>query len=104
MRSLKGEAVDAAKIITKFADDNKALVIKGGYMDGDALSAEQVQAIAKLDNRETTLAKLAGAYEGFYGEGSRCLQRLLQPRRFAPLLLCRTRRKQKLKSSQQTHT
>ncbi|MDK4244736.1 50S ribosomal protein L10, partial [Corynebacterium accolens] len=61
---IKGEAVDAAKIITKFADDNKALVIKGGYMDGDALSAEQVQAIAKLDNRETTLAKLAGAMKG----------------------------------------
>ncbi|MER0071612.1 50S ribosomal protein L10, partial [Corynebacterium sp. KPL2850] len=61
---IKGEAVDAAKVITKFADDNKALVIKGGYMDGDALSAEQVQAIAKLDNRETTLAKLAGAMKG----------------------------------------
>lgn len=61
---IKGEAVDAAKVITKFADDNKALVIKGGYMDGDALSAGQVQAIAKLDNRETTLAKLAGAMKG----------------------------------------
>ncbi len=61
---IKGEAVDAAKVITKFADDNKALVIKGGYMDGNALSADQVEAIAKLDNRETTLAKLAGAMKG----------------------------------------
>ena len=26
---IKGEAVDAAKVITKFADDNKALIIKG---------------------------------------------------------------------------
>ena len=25
---IKGEAVDAAKVITKFADDNKALIIK----------------------------------------------------------------------------
>ena len=61
---IKGEAVDAAKVITKFADDNKALIIKGGYMDGNALSADQVEAIAKLDNRETTLAKLAGAMKG----------------------------------------
>ena len=61
---IKGEAVDAAKVITKFADDNKALVIKGGYMDGNALSADQVEAISKLDNRETTLAKLAGAMKG----------------------------------------
>ena len=31
---VNGEAVDAAKAIKKFAKDNKALVIKGGYMDG----------------------------------------------------------------------
>ncbi|MDN6098927.1 MULTISPECIES: 50S ribosomal protein L10 [Corynebacterium] len=61
---IKGEAVDAAKVIKKFADDNKALIVKGGYMDGNALSAEQVAAIAELDNRETTLAKLAGAMKG----------------------------------------
>ncbi|QPK79452.1 50S ribosomal protein L10 [Corynebacterium lizhenjunii] len=61
---IKGEAVDAAKVIKKFADDNKAFVVKGGYMDGNALSAAQVEAIAELDNRETTLAKLAGAMKG----------------------------------------
>ena len=48
----------------KFADDNKAFIVKGGYMDGNALSADQVKAIAELDNRETTLAKLAGAMKG----------------------------------------
>src|SRR5699024_350345 len=58
---IKGEAVDAAKVMKKFADDNDALVVKGGYMDGSALTADQVKAIADLDNRETTLAKLAGA-------------------------------------------
>ena len=61
---IKGEAVDAAKVITKFADDNKALIIKGGYMDGATIDAAQVEAIAELDNRETTLAKLAGAMQG----------------------------------------
>ena len=39
-------------------------MVKGGYMDGNALSAAQVDAIAELDNRETTLAKLAGAMQG----------------------------------------
>ncbi|KQB87358.1 50S ribosomal protein L10 [Corynebacterium lowii] len=61
---IKGEAVDAAKAMKKFAEDNKAFIVKGGYMDGAALTAEQVQAIAELDNRETTLAKLAGAMKG----------------------------------------
>ena len=61
---IKGEAVDAAKVIKKLADANKAFVVKGGYMDGNVLSADQVNAIAELDNRETTLAKLAGAMKG----------------------------------------
>ena len=61
---IHGEAVDAAKALKKFASTNKALVVKGGYMDGNALSAAQVDAIAELDNRETTLAKLAGAMKG----------------------------------------
>ena len=61
---IKGEAVDTAKVLKKFGDDNKAFVVKGGYMDGNALNADQVKAIAELDNRETTLAKLAGAMKG----------------------------------------
>ncbi|MHA2788028.1 50S ribosomal protein L10 [Corynebacterium sp. S7] len=61
---IKGEAVDAAKTMKKFAKDNDAFVLKGGYMDGNALSADDVNAIAEMDNRETTLAKLAGAFQG----------------------------------------
>lgn len=61
---VSGEAVDAAKAMKDFGKDHKAFVIKGGYMDGATLSAAQVEAIAELDNRETTLAKLAGAMQG----------------------------------------
>ncbi|UMB68722.1 50S ribosomal protein L10 [Mycobacterium paraterrae] len=58
---VSGEAVDAAKAIKKFAKDHKALVIKGGYMDGRALSVAEVEQIADLESREVLLAKLAGA-------------------------------------------
>lgn len=58
---VKGDAVDAAKAIRAFAKDNPALVIKGGYMDGKALSADEVQKIADLESREVLLSKLAGA-------------------------------------------
>ncbi len=61
---VKGEIVDAAKVMKKFADENKLFVLKGGYLDGKALSADDVKAVAELDNRETTLAKLAGAMKG----------------------------------------
>jgi len=59
-----GEAVDAAKAIKTFARDNKALVIKGGYMDGHPLTVAEVERIADLESREVLLAKLAGAMKG----------------------------------------
>ena len=58
---VSGEAVDAAKAIKKFARDHKALVIKGGYMDGRALTVAEVERIADLESREVLLAMLAGA-------------------------------------------
>jgi large subunit ribosomal protein L10 len=58
---VSGEAVDAAKTIKTFAKDHKALVIKGGYMDGHPLTVAEVERIADLESREVLLAKLAGA-------------------------------------------
>ena len=54
----------AIAFVKKFAKDNKALVIKGGYMDGRALTVAEVEAIADLESREVLLAKLAGAMKG----------------------------------------
>jgi large subunit ribosomal protein L10 len=58
---VSGEAVDAAKAIKTFAKEHKALVIKGGYMDGHPLTVAEVERIADLESREVLLAKLAGA-------------------------------------------
>ncbi len=61
---IDGEPVLAAKAMKNFAKENKALVIKGGYMDGRALSVAEVEQIADLETREVLLAKLAGAMKG----------------------------------------
>jgi large subunit ribosomal protein L10 len=61
---VRGEPVDAAKAIKTFAKENKALVIKGGYMDGHPLTVSEVERIADLESREVLLAKLAGAMKG----------------------------------------
>ena len=58
---VSGEAVDVAKALKTFAKEHKALVIKGGYMDGRALTVAEVERIADLESREALLAKLAGA-------------------------------------------
>jgi large subunit ribosomal protein L10 len=57
---VKGDAVDAAKVIRNFAKENPNLVIKGGIMDGASLSAADIQKIADLESREVLLSKLAG--------------------------------------------
>lgn len=61
---VSGEPVDAAKAIREFQRDNKALIVKGGYMEGRALSATEVEQLADLDSREVLLGKLAGAMKG----------------------------------------
>jgi large subunit ribosomal protein L10 len=61
---VEGEPVGAAKALRDFAKDNKALVIKGGFMDGKPLSVDEVTRIADLESREVLLSKLAGAMKG----------------------------------------
>ncbi|MDT4922151.1 MAG: large subunit ribosomal protein [Pseudonocardiales bacterium] len=58
---VKGDPVDAAKGLRDFARTNPLLVIKGGVLDGKALTADEVKRIADLESREVLLAKLAGA-------------------------------------------
>ena len=58
---VKGDPVEAAKGLRDFAKTTPMLVIKGGILDGKALSAAEVAKIADLDSREVLLAKLAGA-------------------------------------------
>ena len=56
-----GDPVAVAKGLRAFAKAHPHLVIKGGYFDGAALSADEVNKLADLESREVLLAKLAGA-------------------------------------------
>ena len=61
---IKGDVVEAAKGLRDFAKANTTLVIKGGFLDGKALDADEVKKLADLESREVLLAKLAGAMKG----------------------------------------
>jgi large subunit ribosomal protein L10 len=60
---VKGDAVEAAKGLRDFGRTNDALVIKGGYLDGKAISADEIRQLADLESRDVLLAKLAGAMQ-----------------------------------------
>lgn len=54
----------AAKAVKEFAKTNETLTIKGGLMDGAAVTAQEVEAIASLPSREELYARMAGAISG----------------------------------------
>ena len=58
---VEGDPVEAAKGLRDFAKDNPLLVIKGGILDGNPLTPEEIDKLAKLESREVLLGKLAGA-------------------------------------------
>lgn len=61
---INGDPVEAAKGLRGFTKENPALVIKGGIVEGKALSSEEINKLAELESREVLLAKLAGAMKG----------------------------------------
>jgi large subunit ribosomal protein L10 len=58
---INGDVVEAAKGLRDFAKANPALVIKGGYLEGNVLDAKEIAKLADLESREVLLGKLAGA-------------------------------------------
>ncbi|MDX6287490.1 MAG: large subunit ribosomal protein [Frankiales bacterium] len=59
-----GDPVAVAKGIRDFAKAHPALIVKGGLLDGQPISAEELRKLADLESREVLLAKLAGAMKG----------------------------------------
>ena len=68
------DPVGPAKALKKFAKDHPDLVIRGGYLDGAVMDAEQTTQLADLASREELLAKLAGLMQGALAGFARLLQ------------------------------
>ncbi len=58
-----GDMVTVAKAVTTFAKRVDALEVRGGLMNGQAISAEEVGALASLPSREELLAKMLGSMQ-----------------------------------------
>lgn len=57
------DPVAVAKVLNDFAKGNEKLVIAGGAMPGQVMTAQQIAALASLPSREELLAKLAGTLQ-----------------------------------------
>ena len=58
------DPVAAAKSVTAAAKKFPALVLKGGFVEGRLLSADEAKSLADLESREVMLSKLAGLMKG----------------------------------------
>jgi large subunit ribosomal protein L10 len=63
MAFVHGDAVSVAKAMRDFAKANPLLVVKGGVLDGAALTADEVKKLADLESRDVLLAKAAGMFK-----------------------------------------
>ena len=60
MTFVRGDAAAAAKALRDFRRATQLLEFKGGWMNGEALSAEAIDAIAQLPSREVLYGRLVG--------------------------------------------
>ena len=79
-----GDPVAAAKRVADASKRHPTLVIKGAFMDGRVLSADDARALAELDSREAMLSKVAGMLKGEMSRSASMFQALQS--RFLSLL------------------
>ncbi|PLX70217.1 MAG: 50S ribosomal protein L10 [Denitrovibrio sp.] len=58
---VKGDVAAAAKAMKKYAKEFDKFEIKAGYLDGNALTANDVNVLADLPSREELLGKMLGS-------------------------------------------
>ncbi len=78
---VSGDSVAAAKALRDAARTNPLLVLKGGALGTNTLSAADVTALADLPSREELLARFAGALQAPLVKTAGLLEAL--PRKFA---------------------
>ncbi|MCI8590010.1 MAG: 50S ribosomal protein L10 [Clostridiales bacterium] len=57
----ESDPVAPAKILSEYAEKIETFSIKGGFMDGAAISVDEVNAIAKVPSKETMVCKIMGS-------------------------------------------
>lgn len=71
------DPVAPAKVIADFAKSNDCLKIKAGFLDGNVISLEEVDTLAKTPSRDTLIAQIMGSLNAPVSDLVRTLQALV---------------------------
>jgi len=58
------DAVGAAKVLTKYAEEFEPLKLRIGVMSGEVISLKEIEALSKLPSKEELYAKLLATFMG----------------------------------------
>ncbi len=75
---VRGDAALAAKALATFRREHELLEFKGGTMDGDEVSADEIIAISKLPSRDVLHGQLVGVLAHPISGLARTLNQLIQ--------------------------
>ena len=73
----KDDYVAAARILGKYADKSNTFNLKTGYLDGEVISLEKLEELAKLPSREVLLATVLSAFNAPIASFARAVQAIV---------------------------
>ena len=59
---IESDPVEAAKVLKEFSKENEAFVVKGGILNSEPLTVDQLSVLANIEPRDVLLAKIAGGF------------------------------------------
>ena len=71
------DPVAPAKVISEFAKSNECLKIKAGFLDGNVISLDEINTLAKTPSRDTLIAQIMGSLNAPVSNLVRTLQALV---------------------------
>ncbi len=78
------DSVASAKILAEFADKHENFSIKGGFLDGEVISLEKIDSLAKLPSKEVLLATVAAAFQAPMASFARAINAIVEKDGEAP--------------------
>lgn len=67
----------AARILSKYAETSNTFSVKGGFLDGEVIGLDKIEALAKLPSREVLLATVCNVFNAPIASFARVVQAIV---------------------------
>ena len=67
----------AARILSKYAETSDTFSVKGGFLDGEVIGLDKIEALAKLPSREVLLATVCNVFNAPIASFARVVQAIV---------------------------